>query len=199
MQNSSCRLLYGLLLMFSGFHNLEADIVTVNFQKVFESYDELKMADRMLREEVTAFQKAQQGKTEALQAGKTAFDELRKQAARPEVTDDERKEMVKTATAQLEELNRQEKEIRQERLQFQKDLEAKGLRLRRGIVDKINARIAVLADSKGWDLVLDSSGRTPAGLPVVIYAAAAVDQTDAVIEALKKPSGDISGNPVVKE
>lgn len=163
---------------------LRAEIVSIHFQTVFEQFHELKEADQRLREEVNAFQQEQQAKVEALQAKQEAFNQLRNQAAQPEVGDEQRKQMIQQATAQLEALNLQEQALRQERNQFQQDIEAKGLRLRRGIVDKVNARIASMAKEQGWEIVLDASAKSPNGLPVLAYVTEARDKTEWVVREL---------------
>lgn len=173
-----------VLTLLSGFSAVTAEIVTVHYQTVFEQFNELKQEDQKLREEVAVFQQDQQAKVQALQAKQETFNQLRNQAAQPEVTDAQRKEMVTMATSQLEALNSEEQALRQERAQFQKDLEAKGMRLRRAIVDKVNATIAEIAQEQGWEIVLDASAKSPNGLPVVSYLSAAKDKTDFVIREL---------------
>lgn len=163
---------------------LRAEIVCIHFQTVFEQFTELKQEDQKLREEVAAFQQIQQPKVEALQAKQEAFNQLRNQAAQPEIADEQRKEMVTQATTQLEELNREEQALRQERAQFQKDLEAKGLRLRRSIVDKVNAKIAEIAKEQGWEVVLDASAKSANGLSVIPYITESKDKTEWVIREL---------------
>ncbi|WFB36078.1 OmpH family outer membrane protein [Kiritimatiellota bacterium B12222] len=163
---------------------LQAEIVSINFQKVFETYPELKMEDQKLRQEVAAFQQAQNEKVQALQAQQQQFNAMRNQAAQPGLSADERKKLVGEATTSLEALNKEEQAIREERAQFQKDIEAKGLRLRRIIVDKVNAKVAEIAEEKEWEMVLDSSAKSPNGLPVIAYVTETKDQTDFVIREL---------------
>lgn len=172
-----------LTALFSG---IQAEIVTVNFQTVFEQFNELRVEDQKLRAEVAQFQENQQAKVTALQAKQQTFNDLRNQAAQADMNEDERKELIKEASAQLEELNREEQALRQERAQFQKDLEAKGMRLRRGIVEKVNGKIAEWAEELGWEIVLDSSSKSPNGLPVFIYTSPTMDKTEWVIAELNK-------------
>jgi Skp family chaperone for outer membrane proteins len=177
--------LFGLVSLSIAVH---AEIVSVNFQQVFEQYRELKLEDQKLRAQVADFQQEQQVKVQALQLKQQAFNQMRNQAAQPEVTEDQRKEIVKEATTQLEELNQEEQALRQERTQFQKDLEAKGLRLRRGIVDKVNEQIETFAEEEGWEIVVDASAKSPNGLPVLAYISPAMDKTQWVIAELNKAS-----------
>ncbi len=184
MKNLSRTLTFTALALFSALSTLHADIVTINYQKVFEEYIELKLEDQKLRDQVAAFQTEQQEKVQSLQLKQQEFNELRNRAAQPEVPEAERKAIVEKATRQLEVLNKQEQGLRQERAQFQKDLEAKGLRLRRGIVEKVNAKIKEMAEDNDWELVLDSSAKSPNGLAMVSYASQTLDRTDLLIQEL---------------
>ena len=184
MKTHPFRSLIVLILFLQTLVGLQAEVITINFQTVFEEYYELKVEDQKLREEVSEFQQAQQEKVQALQAQQQAFNELRTRAAQPDVSDAERKQMVEEATKQLEALNQEEQAFRQEQAKFQKDLEAKGMRLRRGIVDKINEKVAEIAERQGWEIVLDSSATSPNGLPVISYSITSLDKTGLVIQEL---------------
>jgi len=184
MKTHPFRSLIVLILFLQTLVGLQAEVITINFQTVFEEYYELKVEDQKLREEVSEFQQAQQEKVQALQAQQQAFNELRTRAAQPDVSDAERKQMVEEATKQLEALNQEEQALRQEQAKFQKDLEAKGMRLRRGIVDKINEKVAEIAERQGWEIVLDSSATSPNGLPVISYSITSLDKTGLVIQEL---------------
>ncbi|MDF3129415.1 OmpH family outer membrane protein [Kiritimatiellaeota bacterium B1221] len=184
MKNYSRILSFSVLACLLGQLSLRADTVVINYQKVFEEYIELKLEDQKLRDQVAAFQTEQQQKVQSLQQKQQEFNGIRNRAAQPEVPEAERKSIVEKATQQLEELNKLEQELRQERAQFQKDLEAKGLRLRRGIVEKVNAKIEELAEENDWELVLDSSAKSPNGLPMVSYASKTLDRTDLLIQEL---------------
>jgi outer membrane protein len=159
-------------------------IAVVNFQTVFQEYHELQRLDQEFRGEVESFQKKQQEAVAALQAKQQEFNQLRQQAAQPEVTDEQREEFATQATALLEELNAEEQKLRQERQTFQQELEAKGVRLRRRIVDSVRKQIEGFAGTQGWDLVLDSSANGQNGLPVIQYFNPEMDKTRWVITEL---------------
>lgn len=163
---------------------LQAEMVVIHFQTVFEEYYELRIEDQKLRAEVQEFQREQEVKVQELQAKQQSFNQLRSRAAQPEVSDEEREQLAEQAVQQLEELNREEQALREERNQFQQDLEAKGVRLRRGIVDKVTKKITEMAEARNWTLVLDSSAKAPNGLPVVHFATPALDMTRVVIREL---------------
>ncbi len=163
---------------------VQAEMVVIHFQTVFEEFYELRIEDQKLRASVQEFQREQDVKVQELQTNQQAFNQLRSRAAQPEVSDEERAQLAEQAVTQLETLNREEQVIREERNQFQQDLEAKGVRLRRGIVDKVTRKITEMAEARNWTLVLDSSAKAPNGLPVVHFATPALDMTQVVIREL---------------
>lgn len=179
------------LAALSGLFPLQAEIVTVDYQKIFEEYRELRLQDQKLREEVAAFQQTQQAKIQELQAKQQTFAELRNSAAQPDVTDEQRKGLIENATKQLEELNNREQELRQERAVFQQEIEAKAARLRKSIVDKVNERIGEMAKEKGWEMVIDSSAKSATGLKAVIYSADTVDKTNMLITELNATAAPV--------
>lgn len=181
------RYLLPLMCVWLGSLVLQAEtVVVINFQTVFEEYRELIRLDQEFRGEVESFQAKQQEAVTNLQAQQQAFNELRQQAAQPEVTEAERKEMADRAAELLEELNREEQRLRQERQTFQQELEAKGIRLRRRIVEDVRDQIETFAGTQGWDLVLDSSANGQNGLPVIQYANPEMDKTRWVITELNQ-------------
>ncbi|MEX2607041.1 MAG: OmpH family outer membrane protein [Kiritimatiellia bacterium] len=163
---------------------VRAEMVVIHFQTVFEEFYELRIEDQKLRASVQEFQREQEIKVQELQAKQEAFNQLRSRAAQPEVSNEEREQIAEEAVQQLEELNREQQAIQEERNQFQQDLEAKGIRLRRGIVDKVTRKITEMAEARNWTLVLDSSAKAPNGLPVVHFATPAMDMTQVVIREL---------------
>jgi Skp family chaperone for outer membrane proteins len=158
----------------------------VNFQTVFQEYEELKRLDAEFRAEVETYREAQQAKVSELEAMQQQFNQLREQAAQPEVSEEERGALAEQATKILEELNRSERALREARQSFEQELEAKGIRLRRKIVQEVNQKVAQFAEQQGWDLVLDSSAVGPNGLPVIQYARPDADKTRWLITELNQ-------------
>lgn len=184
MKSNTSTFIRSLLLLVGFALPVGAEMVVVHFQTVFEEFYELRLEDQKLRATVQEFQQQQEVKVQELQAKQQAFNQLRSRAAQPEVSDEERGQLAEQAVQHLETLNREEQAIREERNQFQEDLEAKGVRLRRNIVDKVTRKITEMAEARNWTLVLDSSAKAPNGLPVVHFATPALDMTQVVIREL---------------
>lgn len=169
-----------------------AEVVVVDFQRVFENYRELKRVDQRFRKSVQEFQEAQRLEVEALTEKRETFNQLRSRAAQAGVGDEERKQLADQATNLLDELRQAEQKLQSERNEFQKQLEAKGNRLRRRIVDQVTDRISDLAGQRGWSLVLDSSARGVNGLPVAHFVAPERDVTGEVLAALNADEPEVA-------
>jgi len=172
---------------------ISQNIVVVNFQTVFEEYSELQRLDREFRQEADAFQEQQQQAVQELQAKQQEFAQLRQKAAQPDTEDEEREQLAEEAGVLLEELNNEEQRLRTNLQEFQKELEAKGIRLRRRIVNDVRNQIEGFAKSQRWDLVVDSSATGPNGLPVVQYANPELDKTRWVITELNQAAARNAG------
>jgi len=69
------------------------------------------------------------------------------------------------------------------------------VRMRGGIVDEINKVVEARVKSENFDLVLDKSGPSLNGVPVVLYARDAFEFTEEVIKALNKNKEKDASSP----
>jgi Skp family chaperone for outer membrane proteins len=65
----------------------------------------------------------------------------------------------------------------------------------RASLDRIHAAAQKLGADKGYDWVLDSSGNTNTGLPLVLYAKDAKDLTDELTSSLSATAASASTAP----
>ena len=138
--------------------------------------------------------------------------------ARQAMLSDERAEVLRTALRELEALDAEIRENqrmnspdamreldvkRREVLTLQEEFERfrreEEQRINREMVDSMNlllARIAgvaaQLASERGFDVLLDSSGNSNTGVPVLIHAKNATDITSDVMTALRDIHGELS-------
>jgi Skp family chaperone for outer membrane proteins len=167
--------------------------VVVDFQKVFESYRDLQLADADMKREIQAFRQEQAVRIEGLNAKKQEFLELREQAAADGISEEDRTSLVEQATALFEQLRATEQELQQEQTEFNQQAEAKIGRLRREMADRVSSHLDRMARERGWDLVLDSSANGVSGLPVVQYADPTLDKTVDVINSLNAAAAEEAG------
>ena len=80
-----------------------------------------------------------------------------------------------------------EREISDFRQTRERQLQEQLMRMREGIVKEITDVVMEKVKGKGLDFVLDKSGVSINGVPVVLYAPENVDFTNEIIEVLNKP------------
>jgi len=80
-----------------------------------------------------------------------------------------------------------EREISDFRQTRERQLQEQLMRMREGIVKEITDVVMEKVKTKSLDFVLDKSGASINGVPVVLYAPESVDFTNEIIEALNKP------------
>ena len=90
------------------------------------------------------------------------------------------------AEEKLVELREQESTIRRFDESRRKQLEDQGRRMRKRIVEEIQSLIRTYARNEGIYAVLDISGQSLNGIPLVLYADNRVDITDDILEQLNK-------------
>jgi len=194
------RLFFPLLclsVVFLG--TVRSETVVIDFQKVFEEYEELKNVDRKFQESVREFRARQEEEVGNLRDQQEKFNALRTEAAQAGVSDERRAELAEEATVLLERLQTQEQKLKEQRARFQQELEAKGARLRRRIVDEVNERVAAMAEEREWSLVIDSSARGNNGLRVMPYVAPEMDRTREVIRVLNQQVADKAAEEMESE
>jgi Skp family chaperone for outer membrane proteins len=159
-------------------------IAVIDFQEVFENYSELRRLDNDLRKELETFRNQQAEKITALQSKNQEFESMRQKAATLETDNEERKALTEEASALFTLVKEGEQKFQNEQKAFNEMIQGKANRLRRDIVDHIQAFVQEMAKERGWDLVLDASAIGGNGLKIVQHHDAAMDFTDEVIRGL---------------
>lgn len=163
-----------------------AETVVVNFQMVYQEHEELLRLDAEFKAEVQTYKQNEQGALAAIQEKQQAFNQLRQKAAQEEMSETERTALTDQATTLLVDLKQAERELQENRQNFERELEAKGVRLRRQVVEDVQQKLKSYAEQQGWELVIDSSATAPNGLPVVQYVKPDLDKTRWLITELNK-------------
>jgi outer membrane protein len=88
-----------------------------------------------------------------------------------------------------------EREINEFRTTREKQLQEQSVRMRGGIVDEINKVVEAKVKSENFDLVLDKSGPSLNGVPVVLYARDNFEFTEEVIKSLNKNKEKDAASP----
>jgi Skp family chaperone for outer membrane proteins len=161
-------------------------IVTVDMQKIFDSYYKTPTARSKLEETRDQFTKELQEKQEALKKEVEELNKLREDQDRPEYTPEVREQKKKALTEKLADMQKQQRDLEEYRRSHQRILEEQSMRMRQGILKEITDVVQKEARDAGYLLVLDKSGNTLNGLPSLVFAQDNIDITADIIKILNK-------------
>ncbi len=161
-------------------------IGTVDMKKVFENYYKTKDAEQRINEARNTAKKELEDRSEDY---KKAVDEVRKlndDIQRPELSKQAKDDKSKDRDDRVTKLRTMEREIQEFQSTREKQLQEQSVRMRSGIVDEITKVVNDRVKADQYDLVLDRSGPSLNGVPVVLYAKDSYDFTTDVVTALNK-------------
>ncbi len=162
---------------------------TVDMKKVFESYYKTKDAEAKINEARNAAKKELEDRMDIAKKSLEEVKKLDEDIAKPELSRDVKEQKAKARSEKAGELQNMDREIREFQQSREKQLQEQSVRMRAGIVDDINKIVADKVKAENYELVLDKSGPSLNGVPIVLYARDTFDFTDAVITALNKSKG----------
>ena len=171
-------------------------IGTVDMKKVFESYYKTKDAEAKINE---ARNGAKKELEDRMDVAKKTLDEVKKldeEIAKPELSKDAKEQKAKIRSEKAGELQNMDREIREFQQSREKQLQEQSVRMRAGIVDEINKVVADKVKAENFDVVLDKSGPSLNGVPIVLYSRDSYEFTEAVVTALNKNKGKEAAEPV---
>jgi outer membrane protein len=169
-------------------------IGTVDMKKVFESYYKTKDAEAKINE---ARNNAKKELEDRMDGAKKTLDEVKKldeEINKPELSRETKEKKIKERQEKAAELTTLDREIREFQASREKQLQEQSVRMRAGIVDDINKVVTERVKAENYDFVVDKSGPSLNGVPVVLYARDTYDFTDSVVSALNKNKGAASSS-----
>ena len=167
----------------------QTKIGTVDMKKVFESYYKTKDAEAKINEARNAAKKELEDR---MDIAKKALEEVKKldeELARPELSNEAKSQKAKVRTEKATEFQTMEREIREFQQSREKQLQEQSVRMRASIVEEINLVVSERVKAESYEIVLDKSGPSLNGVPIVLFARDSFDFTDAVVTALNKTRG----------
>ena len=100
---------------------------------------------------------------------------------------DKKTGMAKERDDKIANIKSMEREISDFRQTRERQLQEQLMRMREGLVKEITDVVMEKVKAKSLDFVLDKSGISVNGVPVVLYAPDNVDFTNEIVETLNKP------------
>lgn len=165
------------------------NIVVVDMDRVFNQFHRTREAEQQVQELIQQFRNEQQSVQQEYMALQQSFSAVRDSAAEVALTDEARRAKAVEASEILNRIRTMEEEIRTREQQRQQQIEEQGRRMRQQLVDAILEHIRNISPARNWEIVLDASGVSPNGIPVVLHAENARDVTAEVIQSINQPRG----------
>ena len=160
----------------------------IDLDRVFNEYSKTKIADAQLKEQAEEFKTEHKAMVEDLQKLQDEFNALRDDAQNTALSEDAQNDKRMAAEEKLVEVREKESSIRRYDESRQKQLDEQSRRMRKKIVEEIQDVVSKFSETQSFSVVIDSSGDSLNGVPVVLYADPKHDITDEVLEQLNKNS-----------
>jgi outer membrane protein len=164
-----------------------AKIGTVDMQRAFKEYNKTKEAEVKINDAKNAAKKEYDDRAEAYKKALDEINNLNKQLESPALSADKKTGMAKERDDKIANIKTMEREISDFRQTRERQLQEQLMRMREGLVKEITDVVMEKVKAKGLEFVLDKSGISINGVPVVLYAPDNVDFTNEIIETLNKP------------
>ncbi|MBO7147700.1 MAG: OmpH family outer membrane protein [Lentisphaeria bacterium] len=159
-------------------------IAVIDMNKVFENYNKTKINEAKLKRQAEIYKSYADQQLATLKKLKEEYIKLRDASQNLAYNEAERENRRLNAMDKYRQITAKEKELTSYNREKQAQLRDEYEKLRSNILQDISNVVAAKCISEGYALVLDKSGRTLNNIPVVVYSAAQLDITDAVIKIL---------------
>lgn len=164
----------------------QSKIGTVDMNKIFSSYYKTKDAESRINEARASAKKELDDRMETYKGNLDTINKLNDEINKPELSKAKKDESSKKRDDMIAETKNLEREIGEFRTTREKQLQEQAVRMRNGIVDEITKLVQEEVKSNSYDLVLDKSGSSLNGVPIVLYARDSDDFSDKIITQLNK-------------
>jgi outer membrane protein len=170
---------------------------TVDMNKVFSSYYKTKEAETRINEARAAAKKELDERMESYKKNMDSINKLNDEIAKTELSAEAKEQKGKQRDQMIAETKTLEREINEFRSTREKQLQEQAVRMRNSIVEEIQSLIKDRIKTDNFDLVLDRSGQSLNGVPVVLYSRDTMDFSDDIIVTLNKnkPAAAAAGTP----
>lgn len=162
----------------------EIAIATVDMTRLYNEYYKTSEANSKLQGSV---EKAKVEAEDLVKQGQELVDEYKEVLERsknPALTEEAQAKAATDADGLLQGIREKEQEVQQFQLATQRSLQQRQRTYRDLFMDEIKKVALEVADDNGRNFVLDLSGITAVGVPVILYSDPKWDITDEVLEKI---------------
>jgi outer membrane protein len=181
-----CSLICLSLLGFASTSHAQVKIGTVDMNKIFSSYYKTKDAEARINEDRNSAKQDLDERMDTYKKNLDAITKLNEDIAKPELSAEAKTEKSKERDDLIQETKSLEREITEFRDTREKQLQEQAVRMRNGIVEEITKLVLDKVRSENYDLVMDRSGLSLNGVPILIFAKDGLDFSDDIITELNK-------------
>ncbi len=159
-------------------------VAVIDLQTVFKEYYKTKEADDELKSSFSDYQKTYKDMLEDYQKMVEEAGKIREDANNDVLAEKVRNEKRKILQAKVQEIRAYERKLKEFEITRRRQIEEQGARMRKKIVEDITAAVQEVSKAKAYNLVMDTSGSSITGTPVVLYSTGLDDLTKDVIAAV---------------
>jgi outer membrane protein len=175
---------FGIAASTPAFADVKVGLVDMN--KIFSSYYKTKEAETRINDARASAKKELDDRMDTYKKSIEEINKLNEELNKPELSKDSKEKKSKDRDEKIAETKNLEREITEFRQTREKQLQEQAVRMRNGIVEEISKLINDKVKSNAFDLVLDKSGNSMSGVPVVLYSKDANDFSEEIISTLNK-------------
>ncbi|MDQ3315533.1 MAG: OmpH family outer membrane protein, partial [Verrucomicrobiota bacterium] len=183
----SAALLASLAFPLSGFAQGALKIGTVDMNRAFKEYNKTKDAEKKINEAKDAAKKEYDERADGYKKALDEINKLNQQLEAPALSADAKTQKAKERDEKITNIKNMEREITEFRQTREQQLQQQALRMREGIVQEITEVVMEKVKSGNMDLVLDKSGMSLNGVPLLMYSRENAEFTNDIVATLNKP------------
>lgn len=161
-------------------------IVVVDMAKVYDTHYKTEEANAKFNDAAQRAQEQLEQINKQIQSAADEYKALVEQTKSPLANDQARAKAGEDANRKMEDIQRMNNEAQNFRANTQRSLQQRAKNHRDLIMDEIMKVVNDLSRAKGATLVLDKSGPSILGIPVVLYSDASYDITEDVVKEVNK-------------
>jgi serine/threonine protein kinase/Skp family chaperone for outer membrane proteins len=158
----------------------------VDMNRVFKEYNITKDAEAKINQAKSAAKKEYDDRADSYKKALDEINNLNRQLDAPGLSTAAKSHTVKERDDKITEIKKMEKEISEFRTTREKQLQEQALKMRQGIVKEITDMIVTGLRSSGEAVLIDISGMSLNGVPIVMFTKGVPDFSDDVITALNQ-------------
>ncbi len=161
-------------------------VVVVDMAKVYDTHYKTEEANAKFNDAAQRAQEQLEQINKQIQSAADEYKSLVEQTKSPLANDQARAKAGEDAQKKMEDIQRLNNEAQNFRANTQRSLQQRAKNHRDLIMDEIMKVVNDISRAKGATLVLDKSGPSILGIPVVLYSDASYDITEDVVKEVNK-------------